>query len=495
MNKTTLKNENLLSLDLLIKTFDDLSIGVGIFQIPDINDLESIRYVFMNKMLLYEMRKTKEEVFGKRIIEVAPEAYQHEVGVQVIETYFKVVAEGGSINLGLVEYSNDMVAGTYECSAHHIQDNLIYVMLRNVTEIEQIKNELELKNKKLKQYSSLERRKFSQTVKYSPIPTMIHKDGKVLALSDEWIRLTGYTINDMPTIEEWSRKVYRGELEPSKESIEELNNLKGVHNEGIWNIKNSDGEILIWQFHSGPIGDKTIISAAIDITEAKQKEQLLKDNLEEKEVLLGEVHHRVKNNLAIISGMLELQAFTSENTNEINELTKSVNRIKSIANIHEQLYKTGDFRSISISDSIKTHVDSLASMYDNEIEVKVNLIYDLENVSLSINQAVPIGLLINELSTNALKYAFKGVIEPELKISLKKIDNEIVFSIQDNGVGFDVDEFNDSDDSLGHSLIEAFVSQLEGSLDIKSNSKNGTNFTIRFIPILKKGGYANTLYN
>jgi light-regulated signal transduction histidine kinase (bacteriophytochrome) len=147
--------KDLLNLEILTKTFDDLSVGVGIFQVPDLNDIESIRYVFMNKVLLYEMRKTREEVFGKRIIEVAPEAYEHEMGLRVIETYYKVAAEGGSINLGLVEYSNHMVAGTYECSAHHIEDNYVYVMLRNVTELEQKKNELEQKNKELSEYTSI----------------------------------------------------------------------------------------------------------------------------------------------------------------------------------------------------------------------------------------------------------------------------------------------------------------------------------------------------
>ena len=145
--------KNLINLEILSKTLDDLPNGVGIFQVVDLNDIKSIRYVFMNKVVLYEMRKKREEVFGKRIIEVAPEAYEHKVGLQVVETYRKVAAEGGSVNLGLVEYSNHMVAGTYDLSVHHIQDNYVYVMLRNVTELEKTKNELELKNKELNQFA------------------------------------------------------------------------------------------------------------------------------------------------------------------------------------------------------------------------------------------------------------------------------------------------------------------------------------------------------
>lgn len=147
--------ENLLSFEILEKTFNELSHGVGIFHIDDLNDLKSIRYVYMNKIILYEMRKNRDEVFGKRIIEVAPEAYQHEGGIKVIETYRDVAATGKDMDLGLVEYSNHMVAGIYYCSVHHIQDNYVYVMLKNVTELEQTKSELEQKNEELQQFASV----------------------------------------------------------------------------------------------------------------------------------------------------------------------------------------------------------------------------------------------------------------------------------------------------------------------------------------------------
>ncbi|RED91782.1 sensor histidine kinase [Marinoscillum furvescens] len=145
--------KDLLNLDILKRTFDDLPVGVGIFYVPDLEDVRSIEYVFMNKVILYEMRKERDEVFGKKVTEVAPEAFEHEGGLMVLETYRRIAAEGGSINLGLVEYSNHMVAGTYECSVHHIQENYVYVMLRNVTDLEQAKNELELKNKELGQFA------------------------------------------------------------------------------------------------------------------------------------------------------------------------------------------------------------------------------------------------------------------------------------------------------------------------------------------------------
>lgn len=136
-------------IDILTKTFNNLPIGVGIFKINDLNSINDIEYVYMNKVILYEMRKELDEVLGKKIMEVAPEAYEHEGGKFVMETYRRIAQEGGSVNLGLVEYSNHMVAGTYECSIHHIEDNYVYVMLKNVTELEKTKNELEKSNKEL----------------------------------------------------------------------------------------------------------------------------------------------------------------------------------------------------------------------------------------------------------------------------------------------------------------------------------------------------------
>lgn len=146
---------DVLDIEILVKTFEELPIGLGVFHVPDFDNIYSIRYVFINDIILNEMHKTKEEVFGKTILEVAPEAYEIEGGRMVIETYRDVAKEGKSVNLGLVEYSSHIVAGTYECSIHPLQNQHVYIVLRNVTELEKTKNELELKNKELSQFAYL----------------------------------------------------------------------------------------------------------------------------------------------------------------------------------------------------------------------------------------------------------------------------------------------------------------------------------------------------
>ena len=184
-------------LEIIKKTVNKLSTGIGIFHIPDLNDIYNIEYVFMNEVLLYEMRKTKEEVFGKKIIEVAPEAYEHKAGLMVIENYRKVAVEGGSVNLGLVEYSNHMVAGTYECSVHYIQDNYVFVQLRNVTRLEKALKE----NKELEQFNYITSHDLQEPlntiISYSNLlDNEIDKLSKIGQKSIEVIKGSAYRMKD-----------------------------------------------------------------------------------------------------------------------------------------------------------------------------------------------------------------------------------------------------------------------------------------------------------
>ena len=141
--------KDILHQEIFTKTLYHLPVGIGIFHVPNPDDLRSIRYVLMNKIILEEMRKSREEVYGNLIVDVAPEAFESEVGLKVIETYRDVAVEGGIVNLGTVEYSNEATAGIYECSVHPIQKNYVYVMLRNVTELEQSRKELAEINRNL----------------------------------------------------------------------------------------------------------------------------------------------------------------------------------------------------------------------------------------------------------------------------------------------------------------------------------------------------------
>tara|TARA_R110002049_G_scaffold199428_3_gene369548 strand:- start:776 stop:1246 length:471 start_codon:yes stop_codon:yes gene_type:complete len=155
------------------------------------------------------------------------------------------------------------------------------------------------------------------------------------------------------------------------------------------------------------------------------------------------------------------------------------------------MYESGDFTAISIDESLQVQIENLRKIYGVNRGKVIAVTYDLEVIKISINQAIPFGLLINELASNSFKYAFDGVEHPTLSILLHAKKDVIEFNIQDNGIGFNVDKFNNEEDSLTQNLINVFVSQLNGNLDIQSSPDKGTSVTLTFKPTLKRGSSSN----
>lgn len=219
-----------------------------------------------------------------------------------------------------------------------------------------------------------------------------------------------------------------------------------------------------------------------DITEKKEAEQKLIDSAREKEVLLKEVHHRVKNNLQVISSILSLQSTYTKDPSVLAIIRESQNRIKSMSFIHETLYQTKNFSDINFSVYVKNIVTNLVHTYQL-VENKVIINFELDEVVLSLDASIPCGLIFNELISNALKYAFVGRERGILTIGLRQKANNVTLYVKDNGIGFpeNVDIFNT--ESLGLQLVSALTEQLDGKLECKN--ENGTNFIITFINKLK----------
>ena len=160
-----------------------------------------------------------------------------------------------------------------------------------------------------------------------------------------------------------------------------------------------------------------------DITEAVHRENAIIESLNEKKALLGEIHHRVKNNLAVISGLLQLELMKGEEAKY--SLEDAVNRIQSIAAVHEILYNTENFSVIYLDNYLEKLTLNIAKTNPSLIS-EINLSLNIEKVGISINQAVPIGLLLNELITNSLKHAFKEIKNGSIFISISNIDDSTV---------------------------------------------------------------------
>ncbi len=212
-----------------------------------------------------------------------------------------------------------------------------------------------------------------------------------------------------------------------------------------------------------------------EIIERKNTETKLQTLLKEKEILLSETHHRVKNNLAVVSGMLDLQVLMTDEEKVATILNDSRNRIKSMSLIHEALYKFDNVSQIEFGRYIRTLVEEIKQTYVSGA-LSVNIIYDLDNVYLDLNKAIPCGLLVNEVLTNSFKHAFKGKTAGEIKIVVKQQGKNCLLEIGDNGNG--IGSGQTSPQSIGMTLINAFVRQLKGKLELLND--NGTTFKLIF---------------
>ncbi|MCB0760411.1 MAG: PAS domain S-box protein [Flavobacteriales bacterium] len=282
-----------------------------------------------------------------------------------------------------------------------------------------------------------------------------------------------------PFLKQIKKKVNKNLYQNQLESFETA--FEGKPQEFELPLIDKNGHALWLQVFLNPVmldGNLEEISClTYDITDRIEIDRKIRDSLKEKEVLLQEVHHRVKNNLQVISSILNLQSsyVTDEGTLEI--LSESQNRIKSMSYIHESLYQTADFSAVDFPDYLNTLVRNLVHSY-NLHSGAVEVIAEYADVHLSLDQSIPCGLIVNELVSNAMKYAYADVSTPKLWVKLSQEGKNVQIKVADNGVGLPADFKYQESDSLGIQLVYTLVEQLDATIDV--NSESGTCFLITF---------------
>ncbi|PKL66588.1 MAG: hypothetical protein CVV28_09295 [Methanobacteriales archaeon HGW-Methanobacteriales-1] len=220
-----------------------------------------------------------------------------------------------------------------------------------------------------------------------------------------------------------------------------------------------------------------MVGTLSDITERISAEKKINDSLKEKEMLLKEIHHRVKNNLMIISSLLNLQSRQIKDKASKDIFKESQNRARSMALIHERLYQSTDLKRIDFGDYIGSLSKELFHTYAGDlghIELKVNV----DDIFLDINTAIPLGLIVNELITNSLKHAFPEGKMGEINIDFHPQDDHFEFSVKDNGIGFPKDLDFHNTNSLGMQMVTSLTDQIDGEIEL--NRSQGTEFKITF---------------
>ncbi len=230
-------------------------------------------------------------------------------------------------------------------------------------------------------------------------------------------------------------------------------------------------------------GKKNLLKSMVTVPaflERKKIEEKTKSSLMEKEVLLKEIHHRVKNNLQIISSLLNLQADKIEDEAAKEKYIESIGRIKSMAIIHELLYKSKNLSTIKIKDYLTELVNYISQTYNIANNIKINLNVNVINEFIDISRAIPCGIIINELLSNAFKYAFPGNKKGEVTVEFGNLEvkNEYHLNVSDNGIGLSKKINRADPETLGLQLIYSLVEQLDGKINV--TSKAGTSFSINF---------------
>jgi len=303
-------------------------------------------------------------------------------------------------------------------------------------------------------------------------------DGKIVESNYRMAEILGY---DSP--EECIAKHIANDSYIYPEQRKKIADLLKKHEE----ISNFEAQIRIndssikWIQFSGSFSENKDYFEGVmaDITERKIAEEKVQASLEEKEVLFKEIHHRVKNNMQIIQSLLSLQSNEIKENKYKKPLIDSNNRIKSMALIHETLYRSEDMSKLNIKTYFNEIIQHLFKIYHEQgLDIKLKM--DVEPLKLGMDLSIACGLIINELVSNALKYAFVSTKKGSLLVSLKrKSANNALLIIKDNGQGLPMGMDIKTIDSLGLKIVKILVKgQLKGNLAVKNN--NGTIFEIHF---------------
>lgn len=344
-------------------------------------------------------------------------------------------------------------------------------------EFETINGELQKRNYELRKSED----KYRLLIENShDIIYTLSAEGIFTFVSPAWTTLVGNPVDEV-TGQSFKPFVHPDDVQSCmtwlREVIESGKRLEGIE----YRVKNIDGK---WYWHTSsavPVRDDSgavtgFVGIARDITERKLTDEKIKSLLAEKELLLREVHHRIKNNMNTIIGLLTLQALSVEEPSAAAALDDAQNRIHSMMVLYDKLYRSDDFGALSLKEYLPALIDEIAGNF--EIHGTVKFDNNIEDFDVDTKILFPLGIIVNEIITNAMKYAFSGMDNGLLTISASRTENRALIEIGDNGAGIpDSVDFENSS-GFGLSLLTLLTEQIGGT--IRLERENGTKFILEF---------------
>ncbi|MFB6345380.1 MAG: PAS domain S-box protein [bacterium] len=300
-------------------------------------------------------------------------------------------------------------------------------------------------------------------------------EGQFLDVNPAFSETLGYSRSEL-TSKPFLEFIHPDDIEETREVMAQLEEGKPVEgHENRYITKNGNIRWLNWRAEPG---DDMIYAVARDVTERRRYEEQLQSMVEEKETLLKEIHHRVKNNLQIISSMLSMQMREIDQDGLREKIQDSINRVKSMALIHENLYQSDNLANLNFERYVRELTDRTVTLHQRD-HSDVNVSIEVDSQSLKLDQAIPCGLILNELLTNTLEHGFTTGESANISIMFYSDDRKADLTVKDDGRGFPTDFDMDTIDTFGMQIVQSLVEyELNGSMSVEND--NGAVIQITF---------------
>lgn len=393
------------------------------------------------------------------------------------ETFTKTLKEKGAVN----DYELQLLAKDGRVIDVSVSSHIVFDDDCNPVGVEGVLRDISTR-KKMEEALIESEQKFRTMVENSLQGIFIVQDMEMVYANEALSQIMGYSLEEIQAL---SQEEMRGIIHPEDQNKvwgRMADRLAGKDVPSRYEFKaiKKNGDTVWMEMVSNRIeyeGKPAVQGAIIDVSDRQQADEQIKASLKEKEVMLREIHHRVKNNMQIILSLLRIQSRTVADKETREVFKQSQNRIRSMALIHEALYKSGDLAHIDFADYISRMTTHLLSIYREDlghVEVK----QEAEGVFLDINKAIPCGLIISELVSNSLKHAFPERREGNvlIRMTMNKGKNELV--VKDDGIGFPAGLNFRKTETLGLQLVTDLVLQVSGSIQLKRTE--GTEFIVKF---------------
>lgn len=302
-------------------------------------------------------------------------------------------------------------------------------------------------------------------------------DGQIEWVNDGFIRLMGIPKEKLINKILSEINVYTNINNEIREAIKNQHSRIFESNVTTYNIENLWISSTLTPIYDEDGTLKKLVVVDSDITAGKNMQKQIETSLKEKDVLLKEIHHRVKNNLQIIISLLNLQTGYIKDEVTLKAVKDGQSRVRSMALVHEKFYQSDELSEIDFAEYIEKLCHYLYQSYGDKTD-RIDVQIKGDKIGLDMDTAMPCGLLVNEIVSNAYKYAFPDQEKGTILIEFKKSNGKMTLFIHDNGIGFPIEYDLEKSESLGMQLIQALTSQLDGEL--KVSRENGTTFEISF---------------